>query len=219
MSGSDADTRLTSPLHKIPRFHGKRGEDYGLWRLRLCAVCRAKNMWKLVDLDAASASRVASDQDSEKQECACSIIIAALDDSPLRIVADVYEDTIRMIMLLDDLYASSRAASRIAVQTELNRNTYRGGNISTFINEFGTLYSHIERMEKDAATPESPKALMLLLDIPTDSTLQLMAAALHTKDVADLIWEFFATTLIDENEARSMRTHNVDTDGDPQRID
>jgi hypothetical protein len=37
---------------------------------------------------------------------------------------------------------------------------------------------------------------------------------LRTKDVADLTWEFVATTLIDESETRSMRTTNADTDGD-----
>jgi hypothetical protein len=92
MSDSDADTRRTSSSHKIPRFHGKRGEDYGLWRLRLRAVYRAEKLWSLVDPAAASASSaLASDQDIENKERACSIIIAALGNSPLHVVADVDE--------------------------------------------------------------------------------------------------------------------------------
>jgi gag-polypeptide of LTR copia-type len=111
-----------------------------------------------------------------------------------------------MLALLDDRSASSRAASRIAVQTQLYRKTYDGGDMATFIDEFGSLFSQLERMGKDAAIPESHKAPMLLAAIPIDSPLEVTAAALRTKDVVDLTWEFVATTLIDENEARSMCT-------------
>jgi hypothetical protein len=214
MSDSDTDTRRISSSHKIPRFNGKRGEDYGLWRLRLRAACRAKNLWSLVDPAATRAPTTSTSDDvTANKERACSIIIAALGDSPLRVVADVDDDPDRMLALLDDRYASSRAASRIAVQTQLYRKTYNGGDMATFIDEFGTLFSQLERMGKDAAIPESHKAPMLLAAIPIDSSLEVTAAALRTKDVAELTWEFVATTLIDESEARSMRATKADTIG------
>jgi hypothetical protein len=49
MSDSEADTRHSSSSHRIQRFHGTRSDDYGLWRLRLRAACRAKKLWSFVD--------------------------------------------------------------------------------------------------------------------------------------------------------------------------
>jgi gag-polypeptide of LTR copia-type len=215
MSDSDTDNRRISSSHKIPRFNGKRGEDYGLWRLRLRAACRAQRLWSLVDAAATRATATSTSDDvTVNKERACSIIIAALGDSPLRVVADVDDEPDRMLALLDDRYAFSRAASRIAIQTQLYRKIYNSGDMATFIDEFGTLFSQLERMGKDAAILESHKAPMLLAAIPIDSSLEVTAAALRTKEVAELTWEFVATTLIDESEARSMRTTNADTDDD-----
>jgi hypothetical protein len=49
MSDSEADNNNSSSSHRSPRFHGKRGEDYGLWRLRLRTACRTKKLWFLFD--------------------------------------------------------------------------------------------------------------------------------------------------------------------------
>jgi gag-polypeptide of LTR copia-type len=111
-----------------------------------------------------------------------------------------------MLKLLDERYASSRAASRIAIQTQLYRKTNNGSDMAKFIDEYCSLFSQLERMGKDAAIPETHKAPMLLAAIPVDSPLEVTAAALRTKDVAELTWEFVTTTLIDETESRSMRT-------------
>ena len=67
-------------------------------------------------------------------------------------------------------------------------------------------------MGKDAAIPESHKAPMLLASIPVDSPLEVTAAALRTKDIEDLTWEYVSATLIDEVKARNMRT-GADPDG------
>jgi gag-polypeptide of LTR copia-type len=168
MSDSDTDTRRISSSHNIPRFNGKRGEYYGLWRLRLRAACRAQKLCSLVDPATTRATASSTSDDvAVNKERACSIIIAALGDSPLRVVADVDDELDRMLAPLDDRYASSRAASRIAIQTQLYRKTYNGGDMATFLDEFGTLFSQLERMSKDAAIPESHKAPMLLATIPT----------------------------------------------------
>jgi gag-polypeptide of LTR copia-type len=197
----------SSSSHRIPRFHGKRGEDYGLWRLRLRAACRAKKLWSLVDPDVKGGSSIsAAEKVAENKERACSTIIAALGDAPLRVVADVDDKPNVMLKLLDERYAPSRAASRIAIQTQLYRKTYYGSDMAKFIDEYCSLFSQLERMGKDAAIPETHKAPMLLAAIPVDSPLEVTAAALRTKDVAELICEFSTTTLIDETDSRSMRT-------------
>ena len=44
MSDTNAEFETSSGM-KLPRFHGNRGEDYGLWRHRLRAACRVKGVW------------------------------------------------------------------------------------------------------------------------------------------------------------------------------
>lgn len=48
MSETDNDTINSSGI-KIPRFHGRRGADYGLWRHRLRAECQLKDVWRVVE--------------------------------------------------------------------------------------------------------------------------------------------------------------------------
>ena len=58
-------------------------------------------------------------------------------------------------------------------------------------------------MGKDSAIPESHKAPMLLASIYQTCTLESTAAALRTKDASELSWDYVATTLIDEYNAKS----------------
>lgn len=61
---------------------------------------------------------------STKLEKASSLIISALGDEPLRVIADIFDDPALMLDFLDARYASSRTASRIAIQTQLFRMRY-----------------------------------------------------------------------------------------------
>ena len=208
MSESEVETDGTSGI-KIPRFHGRRGEDYGLWRLRLRAACRVKGVWNVVDFSALSTTTdsttdiaVASSRHQAKREKASGIIISALGDAPLRVVLEADDDPERMLKLLDARYASNRTVSRIAVQTQLFRMAYTDQNMSTYVDQFTSLFSQLERMGKDAAIPETHKAPMLLASIDPKCPLESTAAALRTKDVAELTWDYVATTLIDEYNAR-----------------
>ena len=211
MSDSEVDSSTTSGV-KIPRFHGKRGEDYGLWRLRLRAACRVKGVWGVVDptSPASSTSEATTGATSEgtrlflKREKASGIIISALGDAPLRVVLEADDDPERMLKLLDARYASNRTVSRIAVQTQLFRMSYTNQNMSVYVDQYTSLFSQLERMGKDAAIPETHKAPMLLASIDPKCSLESTAAALRTKDVSELTWDYVATTLIDEYNAKQV---------------
>lgn len=226
MGDSESETSTTL---KLPRFYGKRNEDYGLWRMRLRAACRVKGVWRAVESGSSSETAEqnsesleqpsTSDQqasssmkcDVEKSEKASAIIISALGDAPLRVVMEAEDDPARMMKLLDARYASSRTVSRIAVQTQLFRMNYTGQNMSTYIDQFTSLFSQLERMGKDAAIPESHKAPMLLASIDPNCTLESTAAALRTKEASELTWDYVATTLIDEYNARLVSSDTINT--------
>ena len=214
MSESDTEMDTNSGI-KISRFHGRRGEDYALWRHRLRAACRVKGVWGVVDTstessvttDLTDAERVRIDSRTRaKREKASGIIISALGDAPLRVVMDVDDDPARMLQLLDGRYASNRTVSRIAVQTQLFRMSYNGQNMSTYVDQFTSLFSQLERMGTDAAIPDSHKAPMLLASIDPKCPLESTAAALRTKDIGELTWDYVATTLIDEYNAKESST-------------
>ena len=112
------DEKIGTSVSRIPRFNGKRGEDYGLWRLRLKAICRIKGVWAYVQSTPTQDKQAASLQ---QLEIASAIIISALGDTPLRVVADSDGNPRKMLQLLDSRYATNRTGSRIAVQTQLYR--------------------------------------------------------------------------------------------------
>lgn len=176
--------------------------------MRLRAACRVKGVWTVVqdELNEGTDSELAQRVDARtaaKREKASGIIISALGDAPLRVVIEVDDNPSRMLALLDARYALNRTVSRIAVQTQLFRMSYKGQNMSEYIDQYTSLFAQLERMGKDAAIPESHKAPMLLASIDPDGPLESTAAALRTKEAHELTWEYVATTLIDEYNARS----------------
>lgn len=115
---------------------------------------------------------------------------------------DVGDELERMIRLLDERYASRQTVSRIAIQTKLFRLSYNGQNMSTYIDQFTSLLSQLERMEKHAAIAESHKSPMVLASINPKCRLESTAAALQTKGIEELSWDFVATTLIVKDNAK-----------------
>lgn len=227
MSESEVETDNTSGI-KIPRFRGRREEDYCLWRLRLRAACRVKGVWGVVASPTDTVSITTSDDNATrtasesarqiaKREKASGIIISALGDSPLRVVLEADDDPKRMLELLDGRYASNRTVSRISVQTQLFRMTYTNQNMSSYVDKYTSLFAQLERMGKDAAIPESHKAPMLLASIDPQGPLESTAAALRTKDVSDLTWDYVATTLIDEYNARNISPSSRTAKGNKNR--
>ena len=210
MAEPETTVEYTSTL-KIPRFNGKQGEDYGLWRMRLRAACRAKGVWGVAepknfqsgkDSNSESTAATTSSSSTSKKEMASGIIISALGDAPLRVVVEVEDEPAQMIKLLDARYASNRTVSRIATQTQLFRMTYQAQDMPSYIDQYTSLFTQLERMGKDAAIPESHKAPMLLASINPDSILEPTAAALRTKHLSELTWDYVATNLIHEYNAR-----------------
>lgn len=120
------------------------------------------------------------------REKASGIIITDLGDVPLRVVLEADDDPACMRKLLDARYASSRTASRIAVQTQLSRMSYTGQHMFTFIDQYTALFNQLGRVGKEAAIPEGHKAPMLLAWIDPNCFSKSTAAALRTKEPSEL---------------------------------
>lgn len=218
MSESDVESETGSGI-KVPRFNGKRDEDYSLWRLRLRAAFLNKGVWKVVE--PTSTFYEASDSQSQttapgpalsavgplttaKVENASGIIICKLGYVPLRVVLDDNDDPRLMLQLLDAQYASNRTVFRIAVQTQLLWMRYTSQNMSSYVDKYASLFSQLERMGQGAASPKSHKAPILLASIDPGCVLESTSVALRAKEVSGLTWDYVTTTLIDEYYARRI---------------
>lgn len=92
------------------------------------------------------------------------------------------------------------------MQTQLFCMRYTDQNMSTCVDKYTSLFAQLEQMGKDAAIPDSHKAPLLLASIDIKCSLESTATALRTKDPSDLTWEYVATTLIYEYNARRDST-------------
>lgn len=113
-----------------------------MWRLRLRAALCAKAPWclfreTLSETVGSAESSSPTDPKILKRtfhiEKGCGMIIAKLENSPLRVVIDAEDDSFQMLMLLDSRYASNRTVPRIAIQSKLFRMCYMGQNMSSYI--------------------------------------------------------------------------------------
>lgn len=102
MKVTDSDrSKGTSTGINIPKFHGKRGEDNNLCTARLCAVCRIKNAWHIIEpieeefKDDKCEARISRKSRNVKKEKASGMIISALGNAPLRIVINGKDDPTR----------------------------------------------------------------------------------------------------------------------------
>lgn len=79
-----------------------------------------------------------------------------------------------------------------------------GQDLSTYVDKYTPLFSQLQRMGSSGAIPGAHKAPMILASIYSKCNLETTAAALRTKNVEDLTWEFVTTTLIDEYNSRQF---------------
>lgn len=181
-----------------------------MWRARLRATWKIESVWQAIEsptsdynTDITKAVQTVYRQTATLGK-ALGMIISGLGDAALRIVLEFEDDSARMLKLLDSRYSSSRTVSRIAVQTQLFRVSYKDQNMSSYIDHYASLFSQFERMRSGDVIPESHKAPMLLASIDPSCCLESTAAVLRTKDPKGLTWDYVGTTLIDEYNARRL---------------
>lgn len=81
------------------------------------------------------------------------ILISLLGDVPLRVVESVIGKPATMLFLLDERYASTRAASRISLMTELYRSKFTRGFILKHCDCMASILSQLEKMGSEISLP------------------------------------------------------------------
>lgn len=198
-------------------------EHYFVYRARLEAKLKAKNLWVFCDPDTggkfksttqiqksadgsqeliiASGSQF-TEKSSRMKDKATQIILSSLGDVPFRVVESEIGNPSTMIYHLDERYASNTAATRISILTSLYRTIFVSGSLEKHCDGISSLLSQAERMGVDFAVPDLHKGPLLLESIGFESPYEATAAALRTKKPDELTFELVSSTLIEE--ARSQ---------------
>lgn len=110
----------------------------------------------------------------------------------------------RMLDLRDTIFASNRTVPRIAIRAWLFRMFYKARDMPSYIDQYTSLFSKLERMGKDSAIPDSHKAPMLFACNDQTCAAESTAAGVRTKGASEVTWDCDATTLINEYNAKSV---------------
>lgn len=137
------------------------------------------------------------------------IVTNSLGDLPFCVCCTVIENTLKLIELLDQLYATMRSASRISTLNSVYSKNYQNiKNIGAYIDEFESLFAQLEIMGNDTDVPESHKLALLLASMGTTSILESSVAVLRVMDTVDLTWQLVTAGLILEYRQTKGRLEN-----------
>ena len=160
--------------YKIQRFHGRQSDDYTTWRMRAELALKGKGYWDQLQ---------SRDCKPEIKNKAAALLGNALGDQPFRVCSSALDNPMEMLDLLDARYASTRATSIVSVLTTLFTKRYSGKyNMEKYVDEFESLFNHLERTGEDNTIRENHKAVLLMASMGNDSPLESTLAALRIQD-------------------------------------
>ena len=201
---------------RVAKFHGKRGEDYALWKMRMQAVFIGKDVWSEIDpLQQPTETETPETQRSKKAK-AVMLLVNALGDTPLRAVMQEGSDCPRkMWRKLESRYASTSETAHLTVASNLaNKKLQPGGNIITFMGELESLYDRLEAMGE--TTSDRMKTAKLLNSLPEEYSS--LSAALRTQSDGDRSWNAVQDLFQDEYERLEQNRVSKGSKGSSSKV-
>lgn len=176
-------------------------QDYGLWYLRVEAVCNAKGLNEVLTNEPNPyTEEEPKAKFLENQKKASGIIVSALSNPALRIVRSDSNNPFLMLQKLAERYDSKTAASRIAKMTELI--TLRYDNILKDMGEHvDKMAGILEKLEgMDTSLPEEFSIALLISSIAVPELIPMTAALKKLSD-DDAKWDDVSSRLIEEHQS------------------
>eukprot|EP00171_Calliarthron_tuberculosum_P004953 IDg4953t1 len=124
--------------YKIQKFNGRYTDNYNLRRLRATTARKGKKYWTALQSEKCS---------NEIKDKATALLANALGDMALRVCSSEISDLLKMLKLIDSIFASNRSAARISVPTTIYSKRHNGtDNMAKFVDEFESLFAQLKRM-------------------------------------------------------------------------
>lgn len=137
------------------------------------------------------------------------MFVAAIGDSALQIFATKIGDPVSMVKILYNRFASSRTATKIPELTSMYTERFQNDRdaISTYVDEFETMFTQLERMGSETAIPGPHKAPLILENMGGFLPLVSTVVALRRKGTDMLTCENVTSDLIQKfNSIQSRHT-------------
>jgi len=147
---------------RLPFFKGP-SDNFLYWSAQIKSTLKAKRVWSVVrdpdapvssvtnqdsntaQVEAASSLVVYQDED-EKRDTACAIILRSLGPVPFACIMRHQENPRMMWNVLHSRYASGTTFSKASVQTELARTKYTGQSMDVYVAKWEQLASKLDLM-------------------------------------------------------------------------
>lgn len=127
---------------------------------------------------------------------ASNMLLSALGDYALRICTLQIGYPIKMLEILENLFASNRISGLDIMYTK--RFYSKDDDMSMYIHAFQSLFGQLKSMRPDTNIPKLHRALLLLASIRNNSPLESTVVALYTKDTDKLTRETITLDLVQE---------------------
>ena len=180
-------------------------DDYDLWRIRITAVLDDAGLLDVVQESAAAAasssesSAVERGRTEEDDRCkrANAIIVTALGDNALQVVASVHGRPAQIMTKLDERYNSKSMAAKISRMAEFVSLHYtdRTNNIATHIDRMASLVAKLKSMSLPI---DDTMAIGVLVASIKVASLAPVVAAIKTIPASDMTWDTVASRLIED---------------------
>lgn len=203
---------MSDSKYTLPIFDGKLDSDFQLWYCRLAAILKDKNLGQLFEADTAETSTAVSVATDEARSVgnanirkASAIIINALGNKPLRLVASSKHTPFLMMKKLKERYASTNLSTRMLLMTELCGKMYQSNkDMGDYVDGYASLLNRLAAM--GAKIPDDLYVIMFLHSM--NGSFESTVAALRTMKKDDIKWDDVTSRLIEESTiARSRHRH------------
>ena len=176
------------------------GEDFGLWEIRVSAVCNAKGLSKALLVEKnpyEDPDEIAAFEEAQRKSSG--IMVSALSNKALRIVRGTVNNPFLMLKKLRERYDSKTPASRIAKMTELMGLRYESirKDLGAHVDRMDGIFEKLDDMQ--TSIPGELRIAILIASIDA-SELIPMTAALKTLSDDEANWEDVSARLIDEQK-------------------
>ena len=188
---------------RLTKFNGREGEDFELWSLRLSAVLESKDLSAVMDGDAVTGTSTADiARHEQKKKKAKAIIVTSLGDKPLRVVQSA-KSPAGMLKKLNDRYAASTTANRIAVLTTLIKTRYDSAkDMGEYLSEMESHFNRLTAM--NSPVDEGMQVAILLVSVSATEALSGTVSAIKTMDPEKATWDYVSARLIEELRSQKL---------------
>lgn len=194
---------------KVPRFSGKRHEDFTLWMMRIEALLESKELLNLVLEDAVGEETIDALPMEVKQNLpnARMYLVPSLGDKPLRAVASERHNPFVMYRKLCERYATENAATRVQLQTKLHQTRFTEVTVmSDYVDDLESVFSRLEAMGSPIGNSMQIAILFSSFVSTRETPYRPVISALQTLSDEELSWEKVTARLLQEYDTSTSET-------------